>query len=216
MILRPISMLATSASAVPEFISSSIENAATLTTMPSHQSGDLLIGFAVRGGLTIPSIPSGWTTLSLTTTSSHRTVGAYKVASSSSEVSGTWTNGIVLGVVVFRGASAVGEIEYAGGGRSYADIADVLNLVYPAWTASASGSLLLAVGSHRDPSAATWSDAPTADVEQDSYLEGSNGNALVFHVSPGAVSESAGGSVVAVASNHSYNYAAGFMIEIKA
>lgn len=80
----------------------------TSLTIPAHQAGDLIVAFAFRdGSTTAPTLPSGqnWSSPSNATragtTCSHRT--AYKIATSSSEATGTFTNATSLIVVVYRG-----------------------------------------------------------------------------------------------------------------
>lgn len=91
------------------FISSAAAAATTIATMPTHQTGDLLLMFAYRtGSTTAPTIPtgSGWTSISSGTGgggSSNAYALAWKVATSSSEASGTWTNATHLQLQVFRG-----------------------------------------------------------------------------------------------------------------
>lgn len=82
----------------------------TSLTIPTHQAGDLIVAFAFRdGSTTAPSLPAGqnWSSPSNATragtTCSHRT--AYKIATSSSEATGTFTNATSLIVVVYRGVN---------------------------------------------------------------------------------------------------------------
>lgn len=79
---------------------------ANTVTIPSgHQVGDLLLIFAFRdGSATNPTVPAGWTTITntLDTTSGSASVG-WKIATSSSETSGTWTNATGLIVLAYRG-----------------------------------------------------------------------------------------------------------------
>lgn len=77
----------------------------TTATLPAHQAGDFILGFAFRDGSTTnPSVPAGWTTLSaaLDGTACSGSL-AWKRATSSSETSGTWTNATGLIVLVYRG-----------------------------------------------------------------------------------------------------------------
>lgn len=76
----------------------------TSATLPAHQTGDLIIAFAFRdGSTTATTLPSGWT--SLATVGNNTTHGrlAYKVAASSSETTGTWTNATTVVFLVYRG-----------------------------------------------------------------------------------------------------------------
>lgn len=80
---------------------------ATSVTLPSHQAGDLIVIFAGRTGSTgIPSVPAGWRFAAqssgsgVTPPAIAASVG-WKIAASSAETSGTWTNAdMVLAVVV--------------------------------------------------------------------------------------------------------------------
>lgn len=78
---------------------------ANSVTLPSHQSGDVILIFAFNEtSLTVPSLASGWTSI---TTNSGNTCAfrlGYLVAGSSSEVSGTWTNATGCIAHVYRGA----------------------------------------------------------------------------------------------------------------
>ena len=75
---------------------------ATTITLPAHQAGDIIVMWAVSGGNTITR-PSGWTGTAVGGTNPGRGVLAYKIAASSSEVSGTWSSAKALMVAVYRG-----------------------------------------------------------------------------------------------------------------
>ena len=81
---------------------------ATSLTLPAHQAGDLLVMLAGRTGSTgPPSIPAGWrfaTQSSGSGVSPPAIAGSvgWKIASSSAEVSGTWTNASALICAVIR------------------------------------------------------------------------------------------------------------------
>lgn len=90
--------------------SSFVVGAATGTdsvTMPAHQAGDLIVAFAFRdGSTTLPTLPAGWTSrLAPTGANSCSMRLATKIAASSSETSGTWTNATSLIVLVLRGVT---------------------------------------------------------------------------------------------------------------
>lgn len=91
------------------FISAGGAQAATITIPAGHATGDLLIMFAFRdGSTTAPSIPAGWTQIGLNTGTSVSSTTAYRVATSSSETSGTWTNANAIVCHVYRGQLATG------------------------------------------------------------------------------------------------------------
>lgn len=123
---------------------------ATVTIPAGHIPGDVLIVFAFRdGNTTNPSIPSGWTndTNTIDGTSCSATIG-WKVATSTSETSGTWTNADSCVVAVLRNADNIDPIK----GRN--SVAGTTNtVVYPAITAGqllgASGFKIFAFCGHR-------------------------------------------------------------------
>lgn len=80
---------------------------ATTLTVPTHQTGDLILFYAYRdGSLTPPTVPSGYTSITSVTRNSaygnQSMVAGYKIAASSSETSGTWTNASILLCQVYR------------------------------------------------------------------------------------------------------------------
>lgn len=80
----------------------------TSATLPTHAAGDLIIVGAYRdGNATAPSIPGDYTSIQSAGASSNSIRVGYKVAASSSEVTGTWTNATSLIVVVYRGVHPV-------------------------------------------------------------------------------------------------------------
>lgn len=79
----------------------------TSLTLPSHQAGDLIVMWALRYGSTAgPTIPSGWNYRFLSqragSLASLSVAIAYKIATSSAETSGTWTNATHLLAAVYR------------------------------------------------------------------------------------------------------------------
>jgi hypothetical protein len=81
----------------------------SIASMPAHQAGDLLLFFAYRdGNITAPSLPSGYTNKGTSSSGSAADASArigYKIATSSSETSGTWTNATSLICHVYRGVN---------------------------------------------------------------------------------------------------------------
>jgi surface protein len=83
-------------------------NGTTSATLPTHQTGDVIFAFAFRDGSTTqPTQPSGigWQQLSTRTTTSAAARTAYKVATSGSETTGTWTNASTVIFLVYRGVN---------------------------------------------------------------------------------------------------------------
>jgi len=86
----------------------------TSVTMPTHQAEDTLIAIAFNNtSNTVPTVPAGWTTVTSaagTSGQNRAMVIAYKIAASSSETSGTWTNAGKVAVLCYYGASLQGPI----------------------------------------------------------------------------------------------------------
>lgn len=81
--------------------------AADNVALPSHVAGDLIVIFAYNDSASLaPALPAGYTTAggqnSAANTQGHRL--GYKIAASSSETSGSWTNATGVIAHVYRGA----------------------------------------------------------------------------------------------------------------
>lgn len=78
-------------------------------TPPAHQTGDMLIVYAYRTiDATAITVPAGWTVIQSGAANTNADVVAFKIAASSSEVSGTWTNAEIIEMRCYRGASGIG------------------------------------------------------------------------------------------------------------
>lgn len=92
-------------------VSSSSGNGNTIT-MPTHATGDRLLMWAFRGGsIVAPTPPAGWTSVVIGGGSGCSGLVGTKVAASSSETSGTWTNATQLIVLVYRNVSSIGAFD---------------------------------------------------------------------------------------------------------
>ena len=122
----------------------------TSATLPAHQAGDLIIGFAFRdGSTTAPTRPSGWTTIDTATGILCSGALAYKVAASSSETTGTWTNAISVIFLVYRGTETNGqEVTFS---KSTGDVADVTYAANGCWQTL---SAMVAFAGHRSTNTA--------------------------------------------------------------
>jgi hypothetical protein len=82
----------------------------TVTIPAGHQVGDLMVMFAFRdGSATAPTLPSGWTSAGTNSTTQVSSRIAWRVATSSGETSGSWTNATELIVYVIRAADSIGS-----------------------------------------------------------------------------------------------------------
>jgi hypothetical protein len=88
--------------------------AAAAVTLPAHEAGDLIIVFAARSAgaapETVPSLPTGWTNIGTSQRDFWATRVGYKVAASSSETTGTWTNAVRITALVYRGTDPTAPI----------------------------------------------------------------------------------------------------------
>lgn len=105
---------------------------ATTVTVPAHQAGDLILIWAMHGGAaTVPSLPSGY--ISILTKANGTTVDTrlgYKIATSSADTSGTWTNATELCCHVYR--PGAGFVIGIGASASTTSTTNTVN--YPAIT----------------------------------------------------------------------------------
>jgi hypothetical protein len=89
----------------------------TTITIPTHAADDILIIYAVRLNTTPASLPAGWNNIHNSGASSLSFRMGWRLATSSSMTSGTWTNAGRLHVSVYRGANTTTPIgnTYSGG-----------------------------------------------------------------------------------------------------
>jgi hypothetical protein len=84
----------------------------TSATLPAHQAGDIIIGWAFRDGSTTnPTLPAGWISLTSRDGTSCSARMGYKIAASAAETTGTWTNASVVAFAVYRGARSDGAVD---------------------------------------------------------------------------------------------------------
>ena len=162
----------------------------TSATLPAHAAGDVLLAFAHRdGNTTAPSLPAGWTDLGSGGANVNSSRIGYKVAASSSETSGTWTNATGLVVLVYRGCVAADPIGavVAGGSSS-------LIVAYPALTLenSTGSSWVVGVAGHRSVDIVGL-NGPPSGLTNRAYLQDATAT-LVGHDTAAGVSSWAGAS----------------------
>jgi len=78
----------------------------TISTMPAHQIGDLLVACVFRDGGTF-TVPAGWTQVVTNGQGSYQQTLYYKFATSNAEVSGTWTSATDIIIAVYRGVDPI-------------------------------------------------------------------------------------------------------------
>lgn len=140
----------------------------TSATLPAHAAGDVLLAFAHRdGNTTAPSLPAGWTDLGSSGANVNSSRIGYKVAASSGETSGTWTNATGLVVLVYRGCAAGDPIgDVVGTGSSS------LIISYPALTMQVTdgSSWVVGVAGHRSNDTTGFGTAPSGMTNR-SYVQ---------------------------------------------
>lgn len=107
----------------------------TTCTVPAHNVGDIIVIFAFRTASgTAPSLGSGYQSI---LTKAQGTTGSarvgFKIATSTSDASGTWTNASALVCHVYRSSNyATGSSLYVGGSASAGSTTSTVN--FPALT----------------------------------------------------------------------------------
>lgn len=97
------------------YINASSAEATSVAIPSGHAAGDLLLVFAFRSNsTTAPSIPAGWTSVGLNTGTNCSSTVAYKVATSGTELSGTWTGSTDILCHVYRGQKRTNPVINSG------------------------------------------------------------------------------------------------------
>lgn len=113
---------------------SAATNAGDTVTIGTHAAGDTIIMSAYNdGATTVPSLPTGWIGFSTLSGSLTGWRMAYKVATTSSETSGTWTNADGLIALVYR-PNTSGNVLVPGIGAGNSGTTATIN--YPAIAAA--------------------------------------------------------------------------------
>jgi hypothetical protein len=97
--------------------------------MPTHAIGDLIMVYAYRSGsTTAPTTPasSGWNLVCTATGSTNIGILSVKIATTTAEVTGTWTNATGIDIIVVSG--------HAGMGASATGTGASATITYPALT----------------------------------------------------------------------------------
>jgi len=91
---------------------SAVSALATSVSLTTHQKGDIFIAAALRTNNVTASLPAGWIGLSSAGTGSLSLRLGFRVAQSSSDTSGTWTNATGLSIIILR--PTIGTIAVPG------------------------------------------------------------------------------------------------------
>ncbi len=168
-----------------KFISAANAQSSSVS-MPSHKAGDLIVVYTLNRSSTIPSVASGFTNIYGDGVSNLADRRAYKIATSSSETSGTWTNAEFIIVAVYRGASSVWYSDPSGsmsGGPTS-------QIQYGSFNTGASNRWWLRMGAH---SSAT---NQTSNLIGGTLRSGDATRGLLFDSNTGVASASAGNQSV--------------------
>lgn len=109
---------------------SSATGVTSIASMPAHQVGDFMVAYAAfNSSSTNPTQPAGWTSFSAPSgiTSGVSVRVAYKVATSDTETSGTWTNSHGLILCVYRNAARLNNTRTNTTGSSVTSVTYVSN-----------------------------------------------------------------------------------------
>lgn len=107
------------------FVAATSASAGTLT-LPTHQAGDLLLMAYYRHDSATPAaVPAGWYTKFQNGSSTNSIGIAWKVATSSAETSGTWTNATQLACASYRSDAGCYVLPGAGAQNNGAAAANI-------------------------------------------------------------------------------------------
>lgn len=110
---------------VAAFITSASAEA-TSVTLPAHQAGDILLMVAARTGTSsLATVPAGWHicyTRAIGSAPARSMILAWKIAASSGETSGTWTNANLLTCAVYRHSTNVIVMGRGNGSNNVATV----------------------------------------------------------------------------------------------
>ena len=160
---------------------------ATTITIPSHQAGDLIFIYAGRNNTTPATVPAGWVQAGASGASGVSGAAGWKIAQSSSETSGTWTNASVLHCAVYRGDNLLALSTAAGGANATTTSVNFLTvtngLVYRAggednWYIGAAMQLNSANSLETPPSGMTNVSVESSSGVWKSVLHDTNGSQL--------------------------------------
>lgn len=150
----------------------------SISSMPAHQIGDLIIIFAYRdGNNTAPTVPAGWRSVGSGGGNTNSGVLGYVYATSTSTTSGTWTNATTVIAAVYRGTQ-LGNVTTGNGAST--------TVTYPALTFSSGENVgwVNYFAGHRSTNTSLQTP-PTGFVNVLSVLDGTDH--AVMHSSPGAM-----------------------------
>lgn len=104
-------------------------SATTTCTVTAHSIGDCILVLAARKGSNgTPTVPTGYTAIQSVTSNSAGSVMAYKIATSTSDASGTWSNATDMVISVYTGTNTSAPI----GGSNVQTGTAATTITYPA------------------------------------------------------------------------------------
>lgn len=151
-------------------------------SIPTHAVDDLMIGFAFRAGnSTPPTIPAGWTTISTGDDGNNNSHSvAYKLATSTSDSSGTWTNASQMSVVVYRDVETADPI-----GAFAFNFANTTSVTYGTVSMERSGDWIVGFGGIANSTQAL--ETPPSGMTNRTTFSG-GGREIAVHDTNGPVS----------------------------
>ncbi len=87
-----------------QYIASQVNSGTSVTSMPAHQAGDLIVIVAQSISSAPPTLASGWTEAHTSTGTTRPLRVGWKVATATNTQSGVWNGATTLMTYVFRGA----------------------------------------------------------------------------------------------------------------
>lgn len=150
-----------------QYVGSACVEGTTITIPTGHDIGDVIWIWAFRDGSTTnPSVPAGWTTITNTFDGTTCSVSiGWKIAASSAETSGTWSNASALAVYVGRSMHKANPF-----GTSTNTAGTTSPSTYGARAVNSRSSWLIAVQAHRSIDTTTLTTPPSGMVLRASNL----------------------------------------------
>ena len=96
--------------------------AASSTTIPAHQAGDLVVVIAARlNNTNLPTLPAGWNSAGTVTSGLGLRLG-WQVSNGNLSTTGSWTGATGIAVAIWRGVAEVGAFSFRASASTSASI----------------------------------------------------------------------------------------------
>lgn len=149
--------------------------------LDAHQVGDLMVAHAFSRSIGVPVLPAaeGWIEIDQVGTTTSSGITAYKIATSTNELSGTWTNATSLVISIHRPA---GEVSIGASSLTLGSSNSILDWAELVLENTDGTSTVLAVQSHRSSNAEPL-NAPNGSTLRATYENPFNSMSAIYELS---------------------------------